>query len=142
VPDAEIALTTTGSHPVFTVDPTTSTEPAAVVTDDAVTIDVVPAVYPAFRVDTDDPTEIALDAYRVAVTFCSSSGRLPGGTGNPFAWQQPRPPTYTGAGPVFDTRMTFAADVFGVKIHVGVTAGFTLCGVPGGRLSAMPGLLS
>ena len=62
VPDADTADTTTGSQPVFTVEPTTSTDPALVAIDDAVTIDVVPAVYAAFSVDTDDPTATLDDA--------------------------------------------------------------------------------
>ena len=134
VPDAEIADTTTGSHPVFTVDPTTSTDPADVAIDDPVTIVVVPAVYAAFVVDTDDPTATLDDAYTVVVTFCSRNGTLPGATGNPFAAQHPSPPTYTGYRPVFATWIVFVADVFGVNAHVGVTAGLTRFGVPGGRL--------
>jgi hypothetical protein len=34
---------------------------------------------------------------------------------------------------VFEIRIVFDATVFGVKAHVGVTAGFTVFGVPGGK---------
>jgi hypothetical protein len=39
---------------------------------------------------------------------------------------------YTGFRDVFVTRRTDTADEFGVNTHVGVTAGFTFDGEPGG----------
>jgi hypothetical protein len=72
-------------------------------------------------------------AYSVWVTPISSTGLPPGGTGRLLfcvIWDRP---TYTVFRPVFVIRTTFAADVFGVNAHVGVTAGFTELGVPGGK---------
>jgi hypothetical protein len=60
-------------------------------------------------------------------------GRDPGGTWIPLFCVTWDPPTYTGYRPVLEIRTVAGTFGVGVNAHVGVTAGFTEFGVPGGN---------
>src|SRR5580700_913154 len=52
----------------------------------------------------------------------------------PLFWVTWDPPTYTGVRLVLTNRTVDVAYVLGVYAHMGVTPGFTDCGVPGGKV--------
>ena len=137
--DAVVELTTCASHPVPAVEPTMIVVPAArpvgtvvvsvIAVVPTVTADelIVPAATGLFTPEM---------AYSVCVTPTSSNVLPPAGICMLLFCVIWDPPTYTGYRPVFEIRTVDGAlrPDGAVKIHVGVTAGFTLCGVPGGKL--------
>jgi hypothetical protein len=103
---------------------------SVIAVDPTVTADelIVPAITGVPTPDT---------AYSVFVTPISSRPLPPGGTGTPLFWVTWDVPTHTVFRPRLVTLRVDGPYVDGVKIHVGVTAGFAEDGAPGGKFGTV-----